>query len=204
MPVLNLKFDLGAHNTVACRIDESDQPITVTGDNLLRLELPAGKHRVLVERISKYSSPKCFLAILHPLTFLKYSLFLVQDSFLFAHDAESASIEFCVELNGDCDVLVDLDVKCKQKDFKDMYYVFSVSAEGAELSEVTVNRTSGRHIHRWRLVHIIPCIFWLVVLLIALIVRSAPLGEWIVYCAYAVFAAVHILNVCASSGSADA
>ena len=75
MPVLNLKFDLGAHNTVACRIDESDQPITVTGDKLLRLELPAGKHRVLVERISKYSSPKCFLTILHPLTFLKYSLF---------------------------------------------------------------------------------------------------------------------------------
>lgn len=203
MPTLNINFDLGEHNSVAYSIDGVEDSVTVIGDNTASIELTEGKHHVFVERITKYSSPRCYLNLLNPLRFLKYSFFLVQDSFLFTHDAETASVDFDVYVKEDCSVTVDLDVKCKKKDFKDMYYIFSALSDNAEISDVKCNQLPYEYIMRWRLMHIIPSLFWIVALLIALIAKKADIGEWIVYCAYCIFAYVHISNVFNAGSSKD-
>lgn len=203
MPTLNIYFDLGEHNSVEYKVDGSENVSIVKGDNTVKLDLPEGKHRISVERITKYSSPKCYLKLLNPLLFFKYSFFLVQDSFLFTHDAETASIEFDVELTGDCTVTVDLDVKCLKKDYKDMYYMFSVVSDDACISSVTKNQLPKQYVIRWRLMHIIPSAFWVIALLTALILKKADLGEWIAYCAYCIFAYVHISNVVNSGSSKE-
>lgn len=195
MPELSIYFDLGKHNSVYYRIDGAETAVTITGDQTVKIDLPEGKHRVSVERISKYSTPKCYLKLLNPILFFKYSFFLVQDSFLFAHDAEIASVDFDVDLTCDCSMTVDLDVKCLKKDYKDMYYMFSVLPGDASVSSVTKNQLPKKYVIRWRLMHIIPSVFWVLALLASLIMKKADLGEWIAYCAYCVFAYVHISNV---------
>ena len=203
MPVLKINFDLGAHNSIAYRIDDSEDLVTVTGDKTVEVELSEGKHHVSVGRITKYSTPKCYLSLLNPMRFFKYSFFLVQDSFLFAHDAEAASVDFDVDVISDCSLTVDLDVKCKKKDFKDMYYMFSVIADDASVDNVSTNLLPKQYVWRWRMMHIIPSAFWVIVLLAALILKRGDIGEWIVYCADCVFAYVHVSNVVNAGSSKD-
>lgn len=203
MPIFSINFDLGEHNSIAYRIDGSEESMTVKGNDTVKLELSEGKHHIFVERITKYSTPKCYLTLLDPVRFLKYSFFLVQDSFLFAHDAETASVGFDVEITSDCSATVDLDVKCKKKDFKDMYYTFSVVADDAGIDNVSTNLLPKEYIRRWRLMHIIPSVFWVIALLISLILKKADLGEWIAYCAYCIFAYVHVSNVFNAGSSKD-
>ena len=203
MPQLSIYFDLGEHNSVAYRIDGAEEAVTVTGNTTVDIVLPEGKHHVFVERITKYSTPKCYLNLLNPLLFLKYSFFLVQDSFLFTHDAETASVDFDVDLSGDSTLTVDLDVKCLKKDYKDMYYMFSVIAKDACVENVKCNQLPKQYILRWRLMHIIPSMIWVFALLFALILKKADIGEWIAYCAYCIFAYVHVSNVFNSVSSRD-
>ena len=195
MPKLSIYFDLGEHNSVSCKVDGGDTAVIVTGNKTVEFDLPEGKHHISVDRVTKYSTPRCYLSLLNPFLFLKYSFFLVQDSFLFSHDAEMACVSFDVEVNRDCLVTVDLDVKCNKKDCKDMYYTFSVVSDDITVSSIEKDRQAKNYVVRWRLMHIIPSLFWVIALPVALLMKKADIGEWIAYCAYCVFAYVHISNV---------